>query len=295
MLIEKRSSLRILTTLLIVSTLILSVPVLITPIHETHAATTRTISLVGTFNAWNASTNPNPSITVTQGDTLTIKLTSTDTTHLFFVDVDRNGITPDCPPGPDPCSNAFTPTTPTTFTFQVSFAAGTYTYYCSVHPTTMLGSFIVQSAPDYMVSANPSSLSIGQGLSGTSAITVTSLGGFSGTVGLTAKVSPTGPMAQLSPTSVTLTSGGSQTSQLTVSTSPTTPTGMYSVTVNATSGSLVHTVTIPVTVTNGGSVGGTFAPIDKLAIIAPYAVAAVLLLAGIAAVLALTRRSRQRQ
>lgn len=137
----------VLTVLIILSALTLSMPVLTAPIHETHAATTRTISLVGTFNAWNASTNPNPTITVTQGDTLTIKLTSTDTTHLFFVDVDRNGVTPDCPPGPDPCSSQFTPTNPTTFTFTVSFAAGTYTYYCSIHPTMMLGSFIVQAPP----------------------------------------------------------------------------------------------------------------------------------------------------
>jgi hypothetical protein len=85
-----------------------------------------------------------------QGDTVTIKLTSTDTTHLFFVDVDRNGVTPDCPPGLDPCSNSFTPTAPTTFMFQVSFAAGTYTYYCSIHPTMMLGSFVVQATPPIM-------------------------------------------------------------------------------------------------------------------------------------------------
>jgi plastocyanin len=137
----------VLTVLIFLSALILSMPVLITPIHVTHAATTRTISLVGTFSAWNASTNPNPSITVTQGDTVTVKLTSTDTTHLFFVDVDRNGMTPDCPPGADPCSSMFTPTSPTTFTFQVSFAAGTYTYYCSIHPTMMLGNFIVQPVP----------------------------------------------------------------------------------------------------------------------------------------------------
>jgi plastocyanin len=292
MVIKKPSTFRILTTLIILAAVIVSIPVLNGPIHETHAATTRTISLVGTINAWNFSTiNPNPTITVSQGDTLTIKLTSTDTFHLFFVDVDRNGVSPDCPPGPDPCSTAFSTTSPTTFTFQASFAPGTYVYYCSVHPATMFGSFIVQG-PDYTVSANPSSLSIGQGLSPTSTITVTSAGGFTGTVGLTAKVSPPGPTVSLSPMSVTLTSGASQTSQLTIATTSTTPLGAYTVTVNATSGSTLHTATITVTVTNGGPVGAAPTPVDKLTIILPYAVAVVLLLAVTATVLVIRRRAR---
>src|SRR3989441_10582564 len=105
------------------------------------AASTPSISLIGFINAWNNTGVPNPKITVTQGDTITIQLSSGDgAPHRFFVDVDKNGITPDCP-GADVCSNVFPPSTSLTFT--VDFAPGVYTYYCSVHPTTMLGQFVV--------------------------------------------------------------------------------------------------------------------------------------------------------
>jgi hypothetical protein len=32
-------------------------------------------------------------------------------------------------------------------TFTVSFAPGTYTYYCALHPASMLGQFIVNPSP----------------------------------------------------------------------------------------------------------------------------------------------------
>jgi len=105
------------------------------------AASTPSLSLVGFISAWNSTGVQNPTIAVTQGDTITIQLSSGDgAVHRFFVDVDKNGITPDCP-GADVCSNVFPPST--TLTFTVNFAPGTYTYYCSVHPTTMLGQFVV--------------------------------------------------------------------------------------------------------------------------------------------------------
>lgn len=109
------------------------------------AAATPSISLIGFIGAWNNTGVPNPTITVTQGDMITIQLSSGDgAVHRFFVDVDKNGMTPDCP-GADVCSNIFPPST--TLTFTVNFAPGTYTYYCSVHPTTMLGQFVVLQQP----------------------------------------------------------------------------------------------------------------------------------------------------
>ena len=109
------------------------------------AASTPSISLIGFVSAWNNTGVPNPKITVTQGDTITIQLSSGDSAvHRFFVDVDKNGMTPDCP-GADVCSNVFPPST--TLTFTVNFAPGAYTYYCAVHPTTMLGQFVVLQPP----------------------------------------------------------------------------------------------------------------------------------------------------
>jgi plastocyanin len=134
----------VLLSLLILGTSILTI-ITLPEVLRASAASTPTIALFGSVTAWNSTTNPNPTITVTQGQDLTIQLTSSDNVlHRFFIDVDKNGPTPDCP-GMDVCSNAFTTTT--TLTFTVNFAPGTYTYYCSVHPTSMLGSFIVQAPP----------------------------------------------------------------------------------------------------------------------------------------------------
>lgn len=113
------------------------------------AASSQSIVLIGFFAAWNNTSTPNPTITVVQGQGITIQLSSGDgVTHRFFVDVDKNGPIPDCS-GADVCSGVFPPSTVLTFT--VSFSPGTYTYYCSVHPTTMLGSFIVLAPPSTAV------------------------------------------------------------------------------------------------------------------------------------------------
>jgi plastocyanin len=139
--LNRRLSIILLSILILVTSIL--VVISLPEVLRASAASTPTISLVGfTTAGWNST---NPTITVTQGQDLTIQLSSGDgVLHRFFVDVDKNGPTPDCP-GMDVCSNAFPPST--TLTFTVSFAPGTYTYYCSVHPTTMLGSFIVQAPP----------------------------------------------------------------------------------------------------------------------------------------------------
>lgn len=135
------------TVIILVTALLLGGGILaspqVSPLHNA-AATTDTIVLVGAVAGWNSSTtHPNPTINVAQGDVVNLVLSSGDgALHRWFVDVDKNGATPDCP-GADICSSAFSSSTPMTFTFTVNFAVGTYTYYCSVHPTTMLGQFVV--------------------------------------------------------------------------------------------------------------------------------------------------------
>jgi len=88
--------------------------------------------------------------------------------------------------------------------------------------------------PDFMIAA-PIGVTIHAGTPTITTINVTAVNQFSGTVLLTAKGSP-GLTATISPSSVT----GSGTATLTTS-SPTN--GSYTVTINATSGGLVHTVT----------------------------------------------------
>jgi hypothetical protein len=104
---------------------------------------------------------------------------------------------------------------------------------------------------DFSLSASPASLTVPKGTTGASTINVQSLNRFAGTVTLAFSISPVvskGPGVALSPTSVTIGSGGQATSSLTVSTNSNTAKGSYTITVTATSGSIVHTTTILLTI-----------------------------------------------
>ena len=98
-------------------------------------------------------------------------------------------------------------------------------------------------AADFTLSANPSSLTINRGASGTSAITITRSGGFSSSVALSAGGLPSGVTAAFNPASTTGTS-----STLTLAASATAATGMVSVTVTGTGGGLTRTTTLILTV-----------------------------------------------
>ncbi len=120
----------------------------------------------------------------------------------------------------------------------------------AIDPENIQGAFFSTNAPppDFTMAASPSALSIAQGSCSTSAITVTSLNGFSGSVSLTATISPVGPSTSLSPTVVSVTSGGSATSSLSVCASGSTPVGSYVVTTTGTGSSISHSVTVSVNV-----------------------------------------------
>src|SRR5438552_3338704 len=234
------------------ATFILALAILLLPpgtIFQTAHASTVTIHLVAYYaSGWNGTTNPNPTITVQQGDSVTIVWSNGDTMyHQFLLDIDKDGYgdVSDCSPTADPCTG--TTATGGTVTFTAS-TAGSFTYYCTFHPGSMKGMFIVQP-PGFSMAPNPSSLTILQGSSSTSAITLSSEHGFTGTINLGASVSPTGPTASLMPMSVIVSPGSTATSTVIVSTSASTPGGTYTVTVNGTSGSTTNTTTVLVTVT----------------------------------------------
>src|SRR5262245_32868611 len=108
-------------------------------------ATARAFTLTGARSyGWN-STNPGPTITVTQGDSLTANLFSSDGfPHTFIIDAASAGISanPNC--SVDKCSDRFT--SQTTFSFTADLQPGTYTYFCSIHLSAMRGNIIVQSS-----------------------------------------------------------------------------------------------------------------------------------------------------
>jgi plastocyanin len=225
----------------------------LTPKIPRAQAATLPIRLDGdALNGWNGSTtNPNPTITVHPSDTVSLTLVSSDhAPHRFLLDADVDGAadTADCPTT-DPCSISFS--TSTTYSFPVNnLQAKTYTYFCTVHPTTMFGSFVV--APDFSISANPTTLNVAAGNFATSQIALTS-NGFTGTVALTPAVAPITSTitTTLKPSSVTLSSGGTGTSTLNVTTTPFTPLGTYTVTVTGISSSLSHSTPVTVVVTSG--------------------------------------------
>jgi len=103
--------------------------------------------------------------------------------------------------------------------------------------------------PDFRLSASPSSLSITQGASGTSTITVTPVNGFAGSVSLSASGLPGGVTASFNPSSTT------STSTLTLAAGSSATTGTFTVTITGTSGALSHTTTVTLTVNPAGGGG----------------------------------------
>lgn len=137
-----------------------------------------------------------------------------------------------------------------------SVSAGT-AYYYVVSASSVAGegpnsaeivAAIPSSAPDFLVLASPASLTVSQSGSVQSTISVQALGGFTGTVSLSAN-NGSGLVASFNPVSIL---NGSGSSVLTVTASGVRA-GTYALTVTATSGSLVHSTQLSISVVPGGS------------------------------------------
>src|SRR6202044_3701451 len=98
------------------------------------------------------------------------------------------------------------------------------------------------ASPSFTLSASPSSLTVTQGSSGTSTISVTDVGGFTGSVTLAASGLPSGVTAAFGTNPTT------GTSVLTLTASSTATTGAATVKITGTSGSLTASTTLALTV-----------------------------------------------
>lgn len=108
----------------------------------------------------------------------------------------------------------------------------------------------VAAAPDFSMTAYPTSLAIQQGDSGSATIVVISVNGFSASVDLTVtSLSITGVTTILNPSQVTPPADALETSTLTVQVDESATAGTYTLTVTGTSGSLSRSVDIEVEVT----------------------------------------------
>jgi cellulose 1,4-beta-cellobiosidase len=138
------------------------------------------------------------------------------------------------------------------FSAQTSTPAGSYPIKIVGTNGTITNSItITVTVPGtgFTLAPSANSLSVTQGASGTDTITVTDLGGFTGTVSFTASGLPSGVTASFSPASTTT----SAVLKLTASTTATT--GAFTVTVTGTSGSSTATAPITLSVVSGT---GTF-------------------------------------
>lgn len=132
-------------------------------------------------------------------------------------------------------------TTPTgSYTPTITGVGGSLTHTTSV-------TLLVQaaSAPDYSLSASPSSHTVVQGVRTGYTVTITRSGGFTGSVTLSVSGLPSGVAATFSPNNTTGTS-----STMSVTTSARTRTGSYNLTITAVSGTLTRTITVTLIITS---------------------------------------------
>jgi Bacterial Ig-like domain (group 3)/FG-GAP-like repeat len=109
-------------------------------------------------------------------------------------------------------------TLPFTFTTVGSYAVtASYAGDVDNSSSTSTAVTVVVAVPDYKISASPSSATISPGQSATTTLTVTPVGGYSGTVKFSCGTLPSGATCTFAPASVTPTSGAA-TSVLTITT-----------------------------------------------------------------------------
>jgi hypothetical protein len=228
-------------------------------VRATNGSLTKTANLGLTVTAapdFTISLNPT-SLSVQQGSSGTTQLTITPqngftgTVNLELVGAPSGvtlsptsvDVTGSSPVSQDLTVNVAASVAPGTYNLQVRATNGSLT------KTANLG-LTVTAAPDFTISLNPTSLSVQQGGSGTTQLTITPQGGFTGTVSLSLVAGqdqvPQG--LTLSPGSVQVSGASPVNQSLTLSAQPTTPTGTYRLKVRATSGSLTREADLTVTV-----------------------------------------------
>lgn len=146
-----------------------------------------------------------------------------------------------------------------TLTFTASSTATTGTFNTTVtatgggitHTTVIPVTVNAATAPNFTLSASPTSVSVAAGGTGTSTISTTVSGGFNSAVSLSASGLPSGVTAAFNPTSIAAPGSGSST--LTFTAASTAAAGTSTITINASGGGISHSTTISLTITTGGT------------------------------------------
>jgi regulation of enolase protein 1 (concanavalin A-like superfamily) len=206
---------------------------------------TTTISLTVTPQGnYTLSASPN-SLTMVQGGNGTSTITvSPQNGFNSSVSLSASGLPSGVTASFSPGSTASTSTL--TLTASNAAATGTVTVTVTGSFSNLLNattiSLTVNAPPNYTLSASPNSLTVAQGASGASTITVSPQNGFNNSVSLSASGLPSGVTASFNPSSTT------STSTLTLTASNTAATGTVTVTLTGSSGNLTKSTTISLTV-----------------------------------------------
>jgi streptogramin lyase len=111
-------------------------------------------------------------------------------------------------------------------------------------------------SPDFALSASPASMSLSPGSSGTASIIGTSLYGYQGTPTISALNPPSGVTFSLDSHQLDLMPGGNASSQLTINVNLNTTGGTRQITVEGSDGTIAHTTSILLTISNSSSTPG---------------------------------------
>jgi len=230
--------------------------------NKTHSTTVALTVTAPVANDFSISANPS-SLSVQQGasgaSTISTALVSGSAESITL---SATGMPAGTTAGFNPAGVSAGGSSTLTLTVASSTAAGTYTITVTgtatsaTHSTNVSLTVTAPVVNDFSISANPSSVSVQQGASGTSTISTALVSGSAQTISLAASGAPSGTTASLNPTSVS--TGGSATLTLAVGTG--TATGSYPITVTGTATS-THSTTVALTVTApppGGIVNGGF-------------------------------------
>ena len=149
-------------------------------------------------------------------------------------------------------NNSFLANTGQTIEEKVAVATGTQTATFGTGTPTdnvILGLLAMKgaaSAPDFSISATPSTQSVVQGGNVPYQVTVGALNGFSDTVNFSISGLPSGATASFVPTSV----NGSGSSTLTVTTAASTPVGNYTLSITGATATLSHSISVTLSVSS---------------------------------------------
>jgi len=107
---------------------------------------------------------------------------------------------------------------------------------------------LTQTITDFSISATPTSHTITRGSSGTYTLTLAPAGGLTGNVSLSCNGAPGSTTCSISPNQVTLNGTNSAQATVTVTVSKHATVGTYTLTLKGTSGSIVHSTTVTLTI-----------------------------------------------